>query len=83
MKKVIVISTSLRAGSNTLRFALPDTISAQQIRTIALSKELNFCYFKNADVGMSIDETTDITAVNARGRAPRASIPPVRSARGS
>ena len=49
---------------DTLRFALPDTISAQQIRTIALSKEVNLRYFKNGDVGMSIDETTDIAAVN-------------------
>lgn len=48
----------------TLRFALPDTISAQQIRTIALSKEVNLRYFKNGDVGMSIDETTDVAAVN-------------------
>ncbi|WP_373719202.1 aminomethyl-transferring glycine dehydrogenase [Bacteroides heparinolyticus] len=49
---------------DTLRFALPDTISAQQIRTIALSKEVNLRYFKNGDVGMSIDETTDVPAVN-------------------
>ena len=49
---------------DTLRFALPDTISAQQIRTIALSKEVNLRYFKNGDVGMSIDETTDTAAVN-------------------
>ena len=49
---------------DTLRFALPGTISAQQIRTIALSKEVNLRYFKNGDVGMSIDETTDIAAVN-------------------
>ena len=48
----------------TLRFALPDTVSAQQIRTIALSKEVNLRYFKNGDVGMSIDETTDVAAVN-------------------
>ena len=31
----------------------PDTISAQQIRTIALSKEVNLRYFKNGDVGMT------------------------------
>lgn len=49
---------------DTLRFALPDTVSAQQIRTIALSKEVNLRYFKNGDVGMSIDETTDVAAVN-------------------
>lgn len=49
---------------DTLRFALPDNLSAQQIRTIALSKEINLRYFKNGDVGMSIDETTDIEAAN-------------------
>ena len=48
----------------TLRFALPDIVSAQQIRTIALSKEVNLRYFKNGDVGMSIDETTDVADVN-------------------
>ena len=49
---------------DTLRFALPDTVSAQQVRTVALSKEVNLRYFKNGDVGMSIDETTDLAAVN-------------------
>lgn len=49
---------------DTLRFALPDNVSAQQIRTIALSKQVNLRYFENGDVGMSIDETTDIAAVN-------------------
>lgn len=49
---------------DTLRFALPDNVAAQQIRTIALSKEVNLRYFDNGDVGMSIDETTDIADVN-------------------
>ena len=49
---------------DTLRFALPDNLSAQQIRTIALSKEVNLRYFDNGDVGFSIDETSDIAAVN-------------------
>lgn len=49
---------------DTLRFVLPDNVSAQQVRTIALSKEINLRYFENGDVGLSIDETTDITAVN-------------------
>ena len=48
----------------TLRFTLPDNVSAQQIRTIALSKEVNLRYFDNGDVGFSIDETTDIAAAN-------------------
>ena len=39
---------------DTLRFALPDNVSAQQVRTVALSKEVNLRYFKNGDVGMSI-----------------------------
>lgn len=49
---------------DTLRFKLPDHLSAQDIRTIALSKEVNLRYFENGDVGISIDETTDLTAVN-------------------
>lgn len=49
---------------DTLRFALPDNLSASQVRTIALSKEVNLRYFKNGDVGMSIDETTNLEAVN-------------------
>lgn len=47
---------------DTLRFVLPDNVSAQQIRTIALSKEVNLRYFDNGDVGFSIDETTDTAA---------------------
>ncbi len=47
---------------DTLRFILPDNVSAQQIRTIALSKEVNLRYFDNGDVGFSIDETTDTAA---------------------
>ena len=49
---------------DTLRFELPENVSAQQIRTIALSKEVNLRYFKHGDVGFSIDETTDIAAIN-------------------
>ena len=49
---------------DTLRFALPDNMAAQQLRTIALGKEVNLRYFKNGDVGMSIDETTDLNAAN-------------------
>ena len=49
---------------DTLRFTLPEQLSAHQVRTIALSKEVNLLYFKNGDVGMSIDETTDLAAVN-------------------
>ena len=49
---------------DTLRFTLPDNLSAQEMRTIALSKEVNLRYFENGDVGLSIDETTSISDVN-------------------
>lgn len=49
---------------DTLRFELPHNVSPQQIRTIALSKEVNLRYYDNGDVGFSIDETTDIAGVN-------------------
>lgn len=49
---------------DTLCFALPEHVSQQKLRTIALSKEINLRYFENGMVGISIDETTDIKKVN-------------------
>lgn len=49
---------------DTLRFSLTGQVTAQQIRTIAQSKEVNLRYFTNGDIGISIDETTDIHDVN-------------------
>ncbi len=49
---------------DTLRVALPHHVTPQQIRTIALSKEVNLRYYDNGDVGFSIDEATDINGVN-------------------
>lgn len=49
---------------DTLRFVLPDHVTTQQIRTIALSKEVNLRYFENGNVGISIDETTDLHDIN-------------------
>ena len=49
---------------DTLRFALPDQLSSQQVRTVALAKEVNLRYFENGDIGLSIDETTDLCALN-------------------
>ncbi|MCE2615466.1 aminomethyl-transferring glycine dehydrogenase [Phocaeicola oris] len=49
---------------DTLRFSLPETVTAQELRTIALSKEVNLRYFDNGDVGLSIDETTNMKDVN-------------------
>ena len=49
---------------DTLRFGLPETVTAQKLHTIALSKEVNLRYFDNGDVGLSIDETTNLKDVN-------------------
>ncbi len=49
---------------DTLRFTLPHNVNPHQIRTIALSKEVNLRYYDNGDVGFSIDETTDINGMN-------------------
>lgn len=37
---------------------LPENVTTQKLRTIALSKEINLRYFENGDVGISVDETT-------------------------
>lgn len=63
---------------DTLRIALPDSITTQEIRTIALGKEVNLHYFKNGEIGISIDETTNLVSLNkliaifatAAGKAP-------------
>ncbi len=49
---------------DTLRIALPDTITTQEIRTIALSKEVNLYYAGDGQIGISIDETTNLAALN-------------------
>jgi glycine dehydrogenase len=50
---------------DTLRVTLIDEVSAEQIRTFAQSKKVNLRYFDNGDVGLSVDETTEIRDVNA------------------
>jgi len=49
---------------DTLCLELPEHVSQQKLRTIALSKEVNLRYFDNGMVGLSVDETTDIKKVN-------------------
>lgn len=53
-----------RAFFDTLRFTLPDHLSTHKIRTIALEKEVNLCYYPNGDVGFSINETTTLKDAN-------------------
>ncbi len=49
---------------DTLQFTLPTGMSAEQVRTIALNHQVNLRYFDNGNVGLSVNETTDIEAVN-------------------
>lgn len=49
---------------DTLRLQLPDNVSQDKLRTIALSKEVNLRYFDNGDVGISIDEATTLADAN-------------------
>ena len=49
---------------DTLRFALPENLSSQKIRTIANEKKINLKYYVNGDVGISIDETTSLSDIN-------------------
>ena len=46
---------------DTLRLRLPSHVSQEKLQTIALSKEVNLRYFKNGDIGISIDEATTPT----------------------
>ena len=49
---------------DTLYLELPEHVSQQKLRTIALSKEVNLRYFDNGMVGLSVDEATDIKKLN-------------------
>lgn len=49
---------------DTLKISLPKTIKLKDFQALALEYKVNFHYFKDGDIGLSIDETTDIEAVN-------------------
>ncbi|MBE6288362.1 MAG: aminomethyl-transferring glycine dehydrogenase [Mediterranea massiliensis] len=49
---------------DTLRIALPGNLFAHQLRTVAESREINLRYFECGDIGVSIDETTDVNTIN-------------------
>ncbi|MBQ6746010.1 MAG: aminomethyl-transferring glycine dehydrogenase [Bacteroidaceae bacterium] len=49
---------------DTLHLALPKGTTGEQLKAVALQHKVNLHYFSNGHVGLSIDETTDITAVN-------------------
>ena len=45
---------------DTLRLGLPENLTAEKIRTISLSKEINLRYYDNGDIGLSVDEATTV-----------------------
>lgn len=49
---------------DTLKISLPDGVDIETLRGIALENEVNFHYFETGEIGISIDETTDIDDLN-------------------
>ncbi|MEI6677895.1 MAG: aminomethyl-transferring glycine dehydrogenase [Mariniphaga sp.] len=49
---------------DTIRIDLPRHVKREDIEWLSLDLEMNFCYFPNGQVGLSIDETTNIEDVN-------------------
>lgn len=49
---------------DTLKIVLPAHVHLSDFKNIALNNELNFRYFKSGEIGLSIDETTDIDDLN-------------------
>jgi len=49
---------------DTLKISLPEEVSAEAIKSITLEYEVNFRYFETGEIGISIDETTDLDDVN-------------------
>ena len=49
---------------DTIRFALPKHVKREDIEWLSLELEMNFRYFENGDVGLSIDETTNLEDIN-------------------
>ncbi len=44
---------------DTIRFSMPKHVKREDIEWLSHELEMNFCYFENGDVGISIDETTN------------------------
>ncbi|PTN08391.1 aminomethyl-transferring glycine dehydrogenase [Mangrovibacterium marinum] len=49
---------------DTIRFALPKHVKVEDIEWLSLELEMNFRYFDNGEVGLSIDETTNLDDIN-------------------
>ena len=49
---------------DTIRFALPKYVKRDDIEWLSTELEMNFRYFDNGEVGLSIDETTNLDDIN-------------------
>lgn len=49
---------------DTLKVTLPGNVKLEDFRKIALENNVNFNYFETGEIGISIDEATDLDAVN-------------------
>ncbi|MBN2348877.1 MAG: aminomethyl-transferring glycine dehydrogenase [Bacteroidales bacterium] len=49
---------------DTLKILLPENISSRDVKILALERDINFRYFNNSTIGISIDETTGIKDLN-------------------
>ncbi|MBK5202823.1 MAG: aminomethyl-transferring glycine dehydrogenase [Prolixibacteraceae bacterium] len=49
---------------DTIRFVLPKYVKSEDIEWLSQELEMNFRYFKDGEVGLSIDETTNIDDIN-------------------
>jgi glycine dehydrogenase len=49
---------------DTIRIALPPHVKREDIEWLSLDLEMNFRYFPNGEVGISIDETTNMDDIN-------------------
>src|SRR5665648_74010 len=49
---------------DTIRFALPRHVKREDVEWLSIELEMNFRYFENGEVGLSIDETTNLDDIN-------------------
>jgi len=49
---------------DTIRFDLPRHVKMEDIEWLSIDLEMNFRYFENGEVGLSIDETTNVDDIN-------------------
>ncbi|HET9571482.1 MAG TPA: aminomethyl-transferring glycine dehydrogenase [Bacteroidales bacterium] len=49
---------------DTLKIKLPATVKVSKVKELALEYDVNFRYFESGEIGISIDETTDVDDVD-------------------